>query len=86
MMEFIAGFLVGTIIYIIIDYIQIFKNIKVDFSTTVKENKKKLGVLASYSIYVRKNIFHKWEEYESCASLDRALRDAKTLSMKPKYF
>lgn len=86
MMEFIVGLLVGTIIYIIIDYIQIFKKIKVDFSTTVKENKKNLGVLSSYSIYVRKNIFHKWEEYESYDSLDRAIRNAKALSMKPKYF
>lgn len=86
MMEFIAGFLGGLIIYIIIDYIPIFKNIKVDFSPIVKENKKNLGVLESYSIYIRKNIFHKWEEYESYSSLDRAIRDAKSLTMKPKYF
>lgn len=88
MIYYIFGALLGLCFYLLYKLINPLCKIKVDYSIEAKKNFK-TNMPGQYAVYIRPNIFSKWHEKQTYASLDFAKWDAEKLKKElqlPKYY
>ena len=54
--------------------------VKLDFSEDCKSHNYDLDRPGTYAIYVRKNMFHKWQEVQTYADIHIAMLDYRNLT------
>lgn len=84
---YVIGFITTIIIVVMgcVSEYNIFKRIKIDYSIEAKTNYRP-NMAGEYAIYTKKHFWNKWEQRNTYADYNVAMREVERMKKIPKYF